>query len=477
MSVKPYVLSLFAMMLIIVIACEQTTDDEQPSVVSLFNSFISSPTDEFFQDSATINGWIVNNDSANLAKHSWEIWEYITKPTGKTDGFGKIRRFEHWLTDIELSEMTKNGVDSANVKRNHRGVSDEITQEAHAAVNIADSCHFREYVKYNPEAAGHALKYKLFSKATLNGMKKETGGDFVNFPDRSVVIKPVFYFVRQEEISSEEGAYYAIPTWHGEGGNRDRSYSRNAWDTYVYIDFSNQSSGGGNYGTNPNEVDCEGCVYNVDDFIHWRLTKEDVENHGIAGSCSPVKEGDYAILVAMHVTSREVERWTWQTFWWSRKPSTPHEPGTATWAAQRPSSLDAAAAHYSVAVGYSMINPVQPYTGGDNVGEPVFAYNPYLEAGFAGLDPLQTGKNPNPENYAAIKTASGTKIYQYGMETNCMTCHGMANFGGTAGYSSNTYIDFGTFEYYSADGKKSLNPYDSAYVRTDFLWSIPIAAQ
>ena len=38
--------------------------------------------------------------------------------------------------------------------------------------------------------------------------------------------------------------------------------------------------------------------------------------------------GDVAILVAMHVSTRETARWTWQTFWWTPTPENPHAPSS-----------------------------------------------------------------------------------------------------------------------------------------------------
>jgi hypothetical protein len=47
---------------------------------------------------------------------------------------------------------------------------------------------------------------------------------------------------------------------------------------------------------------------------------------GIEVSCGPNQlvvakrgnhAGDYAILVAMHITTNEDPKWTWETFWWN----------------------------------------------------------------------------------------------------------------------------------------------------------------
>ena len=84
----------------------------------------------------------------------------------------------------------------------------------------------------------------------------------------------------------------------------------------------------------------------------------------------------------MHVTSREITRWTWQTFWWSATPDKPHFPSSTTVAKLRPKALTAPASHYAGAPAYNMAVPAQPVVGGENFGNSVYAYNPYLEAPF-----------------------------------------------------------------------------------------------
>src|SRR5206468_4072634 len=96
-------------------------------------------------------------------------------------------------------------------------------------------------------------------------------------------------------------------------------------------------------------------------LYHIKLTKQDATALG-----PKAKEGDYMILVAMHVSSREIDNWTWQTFWWSLdKPEIPE-------AAKN--HIKAPFDHYQVAVGYSfMTAPNNP----DSLT--LTCFNPYLE--------------------------------------------------------------------------------------------------
>src|SRR5262249_53919828 len=143
------------------------------------------------------------------------------------------------------------------------------------------------------------------------------------------------------------------------------------------------------------------------------------------------KAGDYALLVAMHVSSREIDNWTWQTFWWMlEKPKIPAEV-----AARVKAPFD----HYSTAVGYSFTTG--PDTSG---GLNVLCFNPYLEAGFSN----DTFSAPG----------------QLGIESNCMSCHRTATWpppanDGKAYFTGNGLVRPG-------------DPYFRETTKTDFIWGL-----
>ena len=138
-----------------------------------------------------------------------------------------------------------------------------------------------------------------------------------------------------------------------------------------------------------------------------------VEQHAL-------KDGDILILVGMHVTSRETTRWTWQTYWWAANPDAPNLPSSPEIAKMRPDTLSSEASHYAMAHAYSMLNPAQGLVGGRNIGSLVTAYNPHLEAGF--------GSGVFGETQAVL-TPTGEVTTNLGVQSNCMSCHGMAGYG------------------------------------------------
>jgi hypothetical protein len=205
-------------------------------------------------------------------------------------------------------------------------------------------------------------------------------------------------------------------------------------------------------------------TYGIDQFIHFRMTKTDADqvNAGMKerGVATTVSEGDYSVLTAMHVTSREIARWTWQTFWWTHTPDAPTAPSAPSIAADRPAQLVGAGRHYAGCAGYEEVMPPQPNTGGANTGETVYCYNPYLEAPFSSgilptSQPGMTTRNGQP-----IKTANDV-----GVQTNCMSCHAMAKFPRLPrNYTGARYVDLN-------------DPIFKGVLKVDFLWSLADKAQ
>ena len=54
-----------------------------------------------------------------------------------------------------------------------------------------------------------------------------------------------------------------------------------------------------------------------------------------------------AVLVALHLATRETEAWTWQTWWWTPDPEDPPAPSSARAAELRPAEVPGAARHYA----------------------------------------------------------------------------------------------------------------------------------
>ncbi|KZS42762.1 hypothetical protein AWE51_15425 [Aquimarina aggregata] len=422
---------------------------------------VNVPNFKFPEDSTTLNEWIRKNDTLKIYTHGWGIWAGLTQPTSQTAGGQNLLVFETWLTPEEMIDSI---LQKPN-KRSNRANLKRPNQFTHFGHTVNDSIH--ESVSYSPSAANHAIKNKLFLASSLYEYAKQGKTEIPIFPDDAITIKPVFKILPVSKAKDQK--LFAISTWPGTIDSL-AAFPEKDWHSAVYIDITNHSHGDGNQLYFPNSTTppepTAATTYDLSDFIHYTMNKEDAhffnqeftENTSNPMTANP---GDIVILVGMHVNSRENTRWTWQTFWWVADPDNPAAPSSQAIANQRPKALTHAASHYAMAVAYYMINPEEPNNGVNIQGNPNYAFNPYLEAGF--------GPDVFNKKISQITTAKKDTIPTYaGVRTNCMSCHSMATVNtdalNTSKNSSTPYI---------GDAYIPLN--DSIFtgqLKLDFAWSI-----
>lgn len=407
----------------------------------------------FPEDSVKINAWVHSSDMEKIYLHSWGIWTGLTTLTKQQIPGDAIplRVYETWLTPEEMIDAIKNNPgqykpmkrsNRANLNRPH-----QLTHFSPEQQTINDSIH--ESVSYNPTAAKFAIDNKIFMATTLyDYAKKQNRKEIPFFPSDAITIKPVFKLLP----ASGGETLFNISAWRGPTDELV-AYPEKDWASFVTINIANQGKG-------------DGSTYNLDDFIHYKLNKEDAhffnkeftENELNKFNAKP---GDIALLVGMHVGTREITNWTWQTYWWDSNPDNPPAPSSKAIADMRPEELKGAARHYAMAVAYYMVNPNEPYDGENIIGEPNYAFNPYLEAGF--------GPVVFNDSISYVNTAD-KKIKTYvGVRTNCMSCHRMATVNPNLIYDPKN--NFKT----PYVGNSYVSRSDSLFKRQlllDFAWSI-----
>ena len=102
----------------------------------------------------------------------------------------------------------------------------------------------------------------------------------------------------------------------------------------------------------------------------------------------PLQAGDYLVMTAMHIATREFDPWVFTTFWWSDMPD------AGPLASGRPDTITGVWRNYVMDISYNINNPKT------DQGQPPVAYNPWLEL-------FQLG----------------------GTRSQCMACHARAAFG------------------------------------------------
>ena len=484
---------IYACMALTLLACKQEKNASSQSIkaVPMPSELVSGQ--QFPTDSSTINTWVKNSividnleTNPDIITHGWDIWHALTKYTTQKNNHQALRTFETWYTpgDIKTALKSNGTFKLEDIDRSHTGHLKIPHQNLHG-LEIQGS-NVVGFVKCDPSSANHILKNKLYYFETLQNMI--IPGKVANipaFPASSVLIKPVFYPLTN--VDSLGVDTFSLPVWPG-------YHHQVPMDSVIANGFGPSSWNNDITITTKGATDLENKVFSINDFIHFKLDKEQAAKIVNVIDGGVAKEGDYAVLVGMHVNTRENRRWTWQTFWWSENPTTPQSPSSSWIADFQPDSLDKAAKHYAMALAYNMISPVQPYSGGSNalteqdpIKESIYAFNPYLEAGFnagtfdnsgspsnrhnsGGNDTIRKYYSEGYQKVGALQISEnvyvGGQLNRVGIQTNCMSCHGQARLYNVPAIKD-AYQIYVTNQYYDLDA-----PYFKNTIVLDFAWSI-----
>jgi hypothetical protein len=410
-------------------------------------------------DSSTIYNWLTTYDTPSITKHAWDLWAGLTTNSGELLDGDSLLIFETWLGVKELSQFcaAQNGKGNLLKEKRERTQLSIPRQFVHGqlmegkVVDTSKGFNIFETVAYNNPAAFFATSNLIFRQSVLKSFwKKGAIGTIPSFPHDAITTKPTYYAGK-----ADKDGLIRVPTWKGIPSD-PKVYPPSDWGSYVYVDIHNKQ--------NPNRVPVpitsdgatpaqkDSATINVNDFIHFKInaTMAAYLNKHQDNGNNQFVAGDFVLLVGMHVGTKEINNWTWQTFFWTPDPKNPLFPASVFTAGLMPATVVGAARHYAVATAYAMVWPNQKINGGHNDSvQGIIAFNPYLEAGLTGL-----GQGlPNKMNPA----------YKYGVQTNCMSCHALAaqNFD-THGafYTTDQYIDIGATAIFNN------------MVQLDFAWSI-----
>jgi hypothetical protein len=256
------------------------------------------------------------------------------------------------------------------------------------------------FVLFNQEAHEHIRANRLHLKSELTKINEKFSTDDVavekrnikGFPRKAVSLKVIWEVVSGSEVT-------ALPVWDGtpmKGFEEDNGPQ--TWKRCVAVDPTRDKIPDGE----TKDVEYRGVkrpksrVVPLSSFYHFKLTKDmlaDVER-------MDAKEGDHAILVGMHVTTKEIPDWVWATFWWHDRPD------NGVFAADRPAKLAGVWRNYLMNMAYSMETP-REYDGSAHT-----CYNPWVE------------------------------LFPKGMGSNCMTCHQRALWPKIPIFPNRTKLDF-----------------------------------
>lgn len=392
---------------------------------------------------ATVDHWIASGDLAAMRTHGWKLWTGLAAVTPRTGG---QPIFETWYSPSEV--LAGPPAASANSKARairatgHAIHEFEVPEQfthgrprataltAHATAAAIDIHDLTLITKtFNADYAQFVWKNNYQNPATIWALQVGWGTSPVSgraikpFTAPSISLKPTYEFVNGP---NHNNGLTTVKYWLGDLMTGPTHSSNpplpdpTTWNQCVVV----------NTGTapNPGNLTCFGTntvatgMVPVSQFYNYALTAAEAvdvctqlksqHSQNFPTPC-PILEGDYAILVGMHISTKENDKWTWQTLWWNYNQPFPY--------GAPPASVPAPFNHYAMCTGYSMTtNPVNSSTGTNTL-----CYNPYLET-----------QLPSPI---------------VGIASTCMTCHTVAsagnnpNSGDTDNGSPRNFFGYPTF--------------------------------
>lgn len=456
-----------AAIVLTVISCASRETAVMPSVVLDTTRYVEPQrVGTFPAPKDVIERWIAAGDTMKIRQHAWDIWAALTSPSGH----GDLPVWETFYSGHEIFELDSTDADASGLR--HVRDFEVPAQHVHVrraalmahAIPVDVDERRTSFNRFSRSTAAYITSHRLNFTETLDSINTAFNAAntpiaqrqvFVSPPDsidpRSFVLKVVFQFISGDSVT-------AVPYWNGYGPDASTSDTlpvADSWRQGIAVDPTGRLPLGSTIMMRVNnEPPKPLTVFHLQSFYWIRLTQADVDhfstfvrpqgddvgavNHTDSTSLMEmVKPGNIALMMAMHVTGKEIPNWTWQTYYWSPNPAD-------SLGFDRPKSIPAPWNNYSMNTAYMMVNPDS---------QPRVAFNPYLESNLNGRFPTDTSPR------------------WFGVQTNCMTCHRLAARGIVG--STLTFPPYGPAQF--------IDPGDSSLfagvTKLDFLWSIAFRAR
>jgi hypothetical protein len=380
------------------------------------------PGFDFPADQAILLGYRDTNNVSAMRNHAWMVFAGLTQ---KTPGGEAV--FETWFSGPEVFNP---GPSPQGVRRIQRRFQTPRQFRRPGASPQAIGASLLSFTLFNKTTRDHIRTNELNKQRKLTSLRdtfKANGTptekrDVTDFPAPAVSLKLVWWLVKQ---TGKTG----MPIWDAEPTRPDASGNDNTtWKRVVAVDPTRTTIPSGETADvryPSTQLRRNSLVVPLENFYHFQITANEIAAvRAVLGGSAQI--GDYAALVAMHVTTKEIPDWVWATFWWH------DQPNDGPFSADRPGQVSGVWKNYRMDVAYSSDTP----TEGD--GSPNVCYNPWLEARF-----------PN------------------GMVSNCMACHQRA-----------VWPQVGFLPIVRGGlAKNDLFYKTNDRMRLDFLWSVALESQ
>ncbi len=376
----------------------------------------------FPTSSATVESWVAHADVAAIRGHGWDLWAGISSTTQERGLDGNVLPvWRTWWTQdrliqgppsLEALQFKQENVHFERPKqlrsqgvhfdRKLTAISDVTFNQIAVTVNVDND--YAQFV-WAPHPGPNGINYSYFQAASLTQLNKAwpattptVNRKIDEFPPAAVSLKPTFQLVKAAQNATANNSYRGLtvlPLWSGnlETGPA-HTYKPTApdpsqWQRCVLVapDPTDPRIGSTMSGVPCNQHTITDVpVVSVAAFYNFAVTADEADSFNQILSGNPAQKGDFAVLVAMHMSTKEIANWTWQTFWWTNGEHPYGDP---------PASLKTPWRNYEMQAAYFMTLPPNDIHGTNQL-----TYNPYLEAG--GVTD--------------------------GIHSNCMSCHATARF-------------------------------------------------
>jgi hypothetical protein len=406
-----------------------------------------------------IDHWVATDNVTAMRNHAWDLWGGMSAPSKSVYQGQRLPIWETWYSNDEVFSSSTSLTATPRIKPHHPLAQPRQFKHAQpegaAAAAAAGGEQVVAFNKFDPTSAtflktshptppGSKTSYQYTSASSLTNLNNAwpTGTPvvqrkIVDFPDRAIDTKPVLWPIKATGLSP-------FPFWQGPSDSTDPANpSPTTWKTCILIDPLSKATGlrKATEADIKKQVQAQGLACQKYPFVapitmlyHFKVDAEEAAAFNNAQPYAPIAAGDYAVLAAMHVTTKEIKNWTWQTFWWQAGQNPPNNfPGSNAGLNAKVKGLWR---NYAMCTAYMMV------TQGPKPGQPVVCFNPFLET---------------------------SKSISDGINSNCMSCHG------TARYPSNNN------PFYPVKYPYVVNFNDpqlfGTQTQTDFAWAIQGNAQ
>ncbi|HXM45234.1 MAG TPA: hypothetical protein VN924_28605 [Bryobacteraceae bacterium] len=360
-------------------------------------------------------------DVPGMRKHSWMVFAGLTQKTASGEAI--------WETWYSAPTTFSSGPSPQGVRKIERRFTAPRQFTAPGAHPQAVGASLLSFTLFNQETRQQirSNRYNLSSHLDeLNNAFTPTtpaaDRHIADFPPRAMSLKTVWWVVKKSGLT-------AMPVWDAaQNPQLPDGNGYPTWTRVVAVDPSRVTIPSGETADVPllDKMRHGSRVVPLASLYSFRITQNEIAavHNSTAPNANTAQIGDYAALVAIHYTTKEIPEWVWSTFWWHDKPN------DGPFAQDRPATVRGVWGNYLMYTTFSMETPKGP-DGGPNV-----CFNPWLEARF-----------------------------QNGVFSNCMACHQKAAW---------PWQDFHPVT------RGTLKPDDPLFrnrMRLDFLWSVADQAQ